>query len=170
MTATETFRLPDFSCGSDYAGAIIGCADSVFLLRNLGHRGVYYGLPGSAVSAGETPESACARGAHDMLRAAISELANQLGEEVAPEDQPRISIVRRIAGHPWCGVTYHYFLVSGLGTSPLLDPQYHPEINRDPHQMGVWYPFEWVPIDRLSNINLQPMEAIGMIRQGLSNP
>lgn len=51
----------------------------------------------------------------------------------------------------------------------MFDPTFQPmEIARVRHKVGVWVPYEWVGVDRLSETNLRPDEAMGICRQVLS--
>jgi ADP-ribose pyrophosphatase YjhB (NUDIX family) len=168
MTSVETFHLPDFG-SSDCTAAICCNSDAVLLMRHLGHRGLYHVFPGGPAHHGEGVEAACARTALEAIRKAARELAGQLESEDLINEIAGVSILRKVAAHPWTGATYHYFLASVTGKSPLLDPTFQLQVDRSRHKLGVWMPYAWVACDRLSRINLQPEEAVGICRQLLDH-
>ena len=156
--------LPDFPAGSDWTGAIIVREHAVLLLRNLGHRGIYYVLPGGPATSGETLEAACIRSALHSVQSAARELGSQLREQLG-EDELTLSIVRKVTSHPWSGTTFHYFLVAGNNKSLL--PDHWAIANFDPakHKLGVWIPCEWVSADRLPVLPVHPPEAVEICRK-----
>ena len=140
MTTTGSFHLPDFG-SSDYTAAICCCSDAILLMRQLGHRGLYHVLPGGPAHRGEGLEAACARTALEAIRKAARELAGQLESEQLINEIAGVSILQKVAAHPWTGTTYHYFLASVTGKSPLLDPMLSLQVDRYRHKLGVWMPY-----------------------------
>jgi ADP-ribose pyrophosphatase YjhB (NUDIX family) len=156
--------LPDFPAGSDRTGAIIVREQAVLLLRNLGHQGIYYMLPGGPAKSGETLEAACIRSALHAVRSAARELGSQLREQLG-EDELALSIVGKLASHPWSGTTYHYFLVAGNDKSLLSDRWANPTFDPTEHKFGVWMPYEWVSAERLPTLQVHPPEAVEICRK-----
>ncbi|MGE5194891.1 MAG: NUDIX hydrolase [Deltaproteobacteria bacterium] len=159
-----TTALPDFPPGPDWTGAIIIRDRTILLMRNLAHQGIYYVLPGGPVGTGETVEAACIRSALDSMRQAALELARQLGVNPG-EDEPALSIVRKVASHPWSGTTFHYFLVAGDDGTLLSDRWIHPKFDPAEHKLGVWMPYDWAPAERLPSLNVHPPEAVDICRR-----
>lgn len=151
--------LPEI--GRDWAAAILISSGALLLLKRLGHRGLYFVLPGGWVEVGESPEDACVTRATDELRAAAKELSDQIGIDLH-EEHLGLSMRRKVASHPWIAGTYNYFLVGGNGHALLTGPQFTPQL--DQKLVGVWHPYEWVSLDRLPG-NLEPREAIAICRR-----
>jgi ADP-ribose pyrophosphatase YjhB (NUDIX family) len=156
--------LPDFPAGSDWTGAIIVHKHAVLLLKNLGHQGIYYVLPGGPAKGGETLDAACIRSALHAVRGAAHELGSQLQEQHG-EDELTLSDIRKVANHPWSRTTYYYFLVAGNGKSLLSDRWANPTFDPTEHKFGVWMPYEWVSAERLLTLSVQPPEAVEICRK-----
>jgi hypothetical protein len=170
----ERFRLPDFPRVSDLAVAIIYVRGAVLLLKNRGHRS-HFILPGDFFCSAEgvpSPETACIHGAQHTIRAAIEELAAQLGRDDAIGLDVSLSIVRKAGTSNWQQhlSTCHYFVVSAQGESRILDPSWQPYIDPARHKMGIWMPYKWVPLDALSMTDLLPPEAIAVCLETLKQP
>lgn len=157
--------LPDIPRGTFRTVAIILCENAVLLLRHLGHRGIWYSLPGGR---GKIAAAACAAGAVEELQAAARELAGQLDSNL-DEQRLAIEITDDLGSYDWedSNCDFHYFLAKGNGESILSGPRYRPPV--DPAtRFGVWMPFEWVPLAALSNTNLQPPEAVDICLRAAS--
>jgi len=141
---------------------------AVFVLKHLGHDGIYYVLPGGRVKGGEDPELACLRGTAEVIRKSGNELDRQIGSHDHYSEHFQFSIIRKVGNHAWRGTEYHYFLLTAPGNARMLDPKWQPDFDPKQHKMGIWIPYEWVPIDRLSKIRFYPEEGIDVCRQAMS--
>jgi ADP-ribose pyrophosphatase YjhB (NUDIX family) len=155
----QFMALPDVPPGPDYSVAIVIYSGKILLLREYGHMGTYYFLPGGWLRFGDTPRSACLRDAPIELRKAAREFGRQIDYDFK-EAELDILHLEPFARHPWDrGRTYHYFLAQGNEKSILAGPAFVPQFDPQQH-LAVWRTFEWVPLVQIAEINLQPYEAI----------
>ena len=152
--------LPDVPPGPDLSVAIIIESDAVLLMRYLGHGGRSYGLPSGFVKYDEDLESACLRGATEMIKEAAKDYSRQLGIDLEP-DQVSLTLGAKIGEHREdARRNCHYFLVYGNKKSILSGPASQPIV---PPENTFWPSYEWIAIADLGKIKrLYPDEALSM--------
>lgn len=113
---------------------------TVLLMQRIKDGREYYTLPGGKIEPGESPEQACAR-------------------EAQEETGLTVTVGRKVRQMVNLGKLEHYFLASSFsGVVALGGPERQ---HNSPHN---FYEPLWVPIERIEQVNLLPVEAVKMVK------
>lgn len=116
-------------------------SQAVLLMRRIKGGREYYTLPGGKLKQGETPAQACAR-------------------EALEETGLTVTVGRKVMELFNLGKLEHYFLADAFsGTVTLGGPE---QQHNSPQN---FYQPLWVPIERIEQVNLLPVEAVAMVKE-----